>query len=120
MIWKLSRFHTRSMAVVKALIRQKAVTRSRTSEARYTSTNQASGGVSMSDARIAGTRQSSAWSRTAEIPSPLAGEGEGGGSLSRTVTRWSPPPQPSPVKGEGDVGGRGHALIEVQADSHCE
>src|SRR5262245_19077818 len=35
------------------------------------------------------------------VPSPLAGEGQGGGSTMPTDTREHPPPQPSPTRGEG-------------------
>src|SRR5437879_866837 len=38
-----------------------------------------------------------------DIPSPLAGEGEGGGVAQMNSCDSSPPPQPSPVEGEGDA-----------------
>ncbi len=35
------------------------------------------------------------------VPSPLEGEGQGGGYAARTVFASYPPPQPSPTRGEG-------------------
>src|SRR5437879_1899878 len=47
------------------------------------------------------------------FPSPLAGEGKGGGDAQMNVYDLSPPPQPSPVKGEGDArGNRGAVLLD--------
>ena len=39
------------------------------------------------------------------LPSPLMGEGEGGGAAgpqSHTLSHLSPPSQPSPARGEGE------------------
>jgi tRNA pseudouridine32 synthase / 23S rRNA pseudouridine746 synthase len=39
--------------------------------------------------------------RAACVPSPLVGEGQGGGLSARTEQPTRPPPQPSPTRGEG-------------------
>ena len=59
------------------------------------------------------------------IPSPLVGEGEGGGSRQTFpesgpeseshIARRDPPPRPSPARGEGDVGAEFPQLAEAQA-----
>jgi hypothetical protein len=64
---RLFRLQTRSMLVVNGLICQNAVISSTTSAARYSSTNQASGGLSRIVARAHGRRHSAAEARD-QIP----------------------------------------------------
>src|SRR5229473_3421232 len=91
MVVKLPRFQTRSILVVNWLIRQKAVISKSTRAARYTRTNQASGGVSRMVARAHGRRHSAAETRDHIPPRPAS---SGGVAAASTAIGYRPPLAP--------------------------
>src|SRR5207253_9128134 len=94
-LWKLSVFQNCTICVVNGLVVQKAVTSSRTSEAKWTTTNQASGGVRSSNGRNQGKRQKNPEKRTA--PPPL-GRGRLAASTDKSALDCGPGRYPLVVR----------------------